>query len=103
MNDINEKQLKAELDKYKRQYRNLAERCKQLEGQLSAAESQTDVLRVSLSSAQKAVDINKTMLRQSVEEHSRKERELIEYMNLLKAKLRDLGYADFNKLGNEGN
>ena len=97
------KQLKIELDKYKRQYRNLVARCQQLEGQLLAAEKNMEVLGQSLKFAQSAVDMNKAMLRQSVDEHNRKERDLIEYMNLLKAKLRELGYADFNRLGNESN
>jgi hypothetical protein len=100
---MNKKELKIELDKYKRQYRNLVERCLQLENQKVIMESKIEVLNKSLSNAQKSNDINKTMLRQAIDEHSRKEHGLIECMNLMKAKLRDLGYADFNRLGNEGN
>lgn len=103
MSTGNNSNLKEELRKYKQQYNILVVRCNQLEGQLLDANGQINFLRQSLFSAQKALDINKDLLRRTAEEHNKKEQSLVSFMNKLKDKLRELGYADFNNLGDEGN
>jgi hypothetical protein len=104
MNNMNAKKIKEELDKYKRQYRNLVSRCEQLESQLIAADEREVIMRNNLLHAQNALDSNKAMLRQMVAEQSKKEHGLIDLMNGLKAKLREMGYdGNFDRLGNQGN
>jgi predicted nucleic acid-binding Zn-ribbon protein len=101
-NLMNVKKLKDEFEQYNRSYKLLVERNDQLEKRYAEQENKITVLINSLENCQKAFDTNKTLLRQMAAEHNKKEQSLIEYMNKLKAKLRELGYANFNKLGNEG-
>lgn len=94
------KQLKAELDKYKRQYKIVVGRCQQLEAAVEDANARMAIMGKNLINAQSAVDANKTLMRRMGEEHNRKEQELIEFMTNLKAKLRELGYnGHFDRLG----
>jgi predicted nucleic acid-binding Zn-ribbon protein len=104
MSDMTGKQLKEELGKYKRQYRLIVNRCEQLEKQNNKAEEMLEVMRNNLLEAQKSVDLNKALLRQTMEEHSKKEHGLVALMNGMKAKLREMGYdGNFDNLGNESN
>lgn len=76
------------------------------DSQQKAISTQTDLvarLQANLDNCQKAVDLNKVMLHNAIAEHSRKEQEYIGLINKLKNKLRELGYGDFNRLGDEGN
>jgi len=101
---MNNKKMKDELDKYKRQYKNIVNRNVQLENQFQRQEEKNQQLLNSLVECQKAVDMNKTLLRKFGEEHNRKENEMVDLMNRLKAKLREMGYnGNFNRLGNESN
>lgn len=98
---MNAKKLKDELDKYKRSYTNLVARCEQLESHLRAADEREAGLRNNLLQAQNALDTNKLMLRQMVAEQSQKEHGLIDLLNRLKTKLREMGYnGSFDNLGN---
>jgi len=100
---MNEKKLQEEFDKYKRSYKQIVGRNAHLEAQYAEQEERIAVLAASLDNCQKALDTNKALMRQMGEEHNRKEASLVSFMNRLKEKLREFGYADFNRLGNEGN
>ena len=100
---MNAKKLQDELDTYKRSYKQIVGRNTHLEELYKKQEDRKAVLTAALESCQQAVDMNKQMVRQMGEEHSKKEGALVEFMNRLKAKLRELGYGDFNRLGDEGN
>lgn len=94
------KQLKAELEKYKRQYKILVGRCEQLDNENADLKAKLTMMAKNLTNAQNAFDANKALLRQMGEEHNKKEQDLIEFMNKLKAKLRELGYnGNFDRLG----
>ena len=90
--NMNMKKIKEEFDIYKRQYQNLVSRCKQLENQLADSEKREVIMRNNLFQAQNALDTNKMLLRQMVEEQSKKEHSLIDLINRLKSKLREMGY-----------
>ena len=100
---MNAKKLEDELDKYKRSYKQIVGRNAHLEELYIKQEERIAILTGALENCQKAVDMNKQMLRQMGEEHASKEAGLVDFMNKLKAKLREFGYADFNRLGDEGN
>ena len=89
---MNIKPLKDELDKYRRQYDGLVEVHRILENKLEQAQSALSFSVKNLANAQQAVDANKKLMRQMGKEHSRKEQDLIAFMNRLKAKLREMGY-----------
>ena len=99
VDNMNAKKLQDELDKYKRSYKQIVDRNTQLEERFEVQEDRIAVLTSSLEQCQKAVDMNKKLLRQMGEEHGRKEQGLVSFMNRLKDKLREIGYADFNNLG----
>jgi len=100
---MNEKALRDELAKFKRSYRRIVSRNTELENQFEAQEARIAVLSNNLVQCQKALDMNKTLIRQFGDEHSRKEQAMASFINALKAKLRELGYGDFNKLGDSCN
>jgi hypothetical protein len=97
---MNDKLLKEELEKWKTLYTGAGVVIRSLERQLADLSTKLSVAESNLSNAQNAVAINKTILRQVTEEHNRKEKDLIEFMNRLKAKLREMGYdGSFDRLG----
>jgi hypothetical protein len=97
---MNNKELKDRYDKYRRLYRATGEANKRFEQTIRDMQAQLTTMQANLRNCQNALDLQKTLNRQMGEEHDRKQQEVIEYMNLLKEKLRELGYADFNNLGN---
>lgn len=84
---------------WKRLYESAAIRIFTLEETLHQEEAKVKALIENLGNAQKAVDINKTMLRNGLTDFNRKEQEYIVLINKMKEKLRGLGYVDFNRLG----
>lgn len=100
MNSMNEKIIKEELAKYKRQYKIIVDLNKQMESEIAANKDVITLLTQNLENAQKALDIQKNLGRQMSAEWSKKEQGLIEFMNCLKNKLREMGYdGDFDRLG----
>lgn len=98
---MNNKQLKDDFDKYKRSYAAIVDRNVQLEKRYAEQEDRIAVLSGSLENCQKALDMNKSLMRQISDEHSKKENSLVEILTALKAKLREMGYnGDFDNLGN---
>jgi len=94
------KELKQHLDKYKALYKSTSDANRRLQQVNADLQIHLKTALANLVNAQKAVTINKTMLRQVAEGHNRKEQELIELLTQLKAKLRELGYnGDFDSLG----
>jgi hypothetical protein len=85
--------------KWKRLYESLSDQVEVLEGRVKDMGAKAVIMKLNLENAQKAVDINKQMLRDSVTEYNQKEQEYIGLINKLKEKLRALGYADFRGLG----
>ena len=94
------KEAKAALIKYKQLYRSLAKANKNAEQTIKDLQLRIQTLTANLENAQRAVDINKTLLHQVTHEHNNKEQGLIALMTQLKAKLREMGYdGDFDRLG----
>lgn len=87
-------------DYWRRLYSSLKDQFDRLEKSLVEQGASMRIMALNLENAQKAVDINKAMLRQITEEANAKEQEYIGLINRLKDKLREFGYADFNNLGN---
>lgn len=85
---------------WKRLYDSAANRIMNLEQIIEEKNVALSNLSNNLANAQKAVDINKTMVRNGLTEFNRKEQEYIEILNKMRAKLKELGYGDFDKLGN---
>jgi hypothetical protein len=97
---MNDKLLKEELEKWKTLYSGACVVIRSLERQLESLASKAQIAEMNLKNAQDAVLINKTLLRQVTEENNKNEKELIEFMNRLKAKLREMGYnGSFDRLG----
>jgi len=97
----NIQELRNEFDKYKRSYNAIVKRNTDLENQYVAQENRIQLLMSSLDNCQKALDINKNLMRKLAEEHNNKESSLVDFMNKLKKKLRELGYnGSFDNLGN---
>lgn len=91
---------KEELEKWKTLYTGAGVVIRSLERQINDLQTQLSLAVANLKNANDALAINKTILRQATTEHSRKEQELIEFMNRLKAKLREMGYdGSFDRLG----
>ena len=97
---MNRKELEDQYNKYRRLYKSTAEANKRFEQTIRDLQAQLRTALSNLENANNALAIQKDLNRQMGEEHNRKQQELVEYMNLLKGKLRELGYADFNNLGN---
>jgi len=89
-----------DLEKWKSLYNGLSRHVELLEKKIMDQNAVMKIMRENLENAQKAVDINKKMLRDSMTEYNEKEQEYIKVLNLLKDKLREFGYVDFNSLGN---
>ena len=100
---MNDKKLQEDFDQYKRSYKQIVGRNEQLELQYEKQEAKIGTLTAALGHCQQALDLNKMLMRQMAEENNHKEAELVAFMNLLKDKLREYGYGDFNNLGHEGN
>jgi hypothetical protein len=97
---MNDKLLIEERDKWKNLYTGAGVVIRSLERQLNDLQTQLSLAVANLKNANDALAINKTILRQAAEEHNRNEKELIEFMNRLKAKLREMGYhGSFDRLG----
>ena len=95
------KQAKNQLDKYKRLYRVTGEANKRFERTITDLIGHNKTLGANLINAQNAVDLNKILLRQMMEDHNQKQHDLIALLTSLKAKLREMGYdGDFDNLGN---
>ena len=97
---MNRKEMEDRYNKYRRLYKATAEANKRFEQTIRDLQGQLTTALSNLTNCQSALDMQKTMNRQMGEEHDKKQQDLVEYMNLLKGKLRELGYADFNNLGN---
>jgi len=101
---MNAKLLKDELDKYRRSYKRLVERNDELEARYHEQEERIAVLARSVEHCQKALDMNKDLMRRLGEEHNHKENDMVALLTGLKAKLREMGYnGDFDRLGDAGN
>ena len=83
-----------------RLYKSLSQANASLEKQAERQQAVIKMLNENIANAQKAVDTHKAININAIEDFSRKEQEYINLINLLKDKLRELGYADFNNLGN---
>lgn len=95
-----ERELKNQLVKYKRLYRATGEANKRLEAVNKDLMGRLSVAEANLGNCQQALDMNKQLLRQMAEGHNAKEQGLVELLNKLKAKLREMGYhGDFDRLG----
>lgn len=101
---MNFKELKADFEKFRRSYALIIERNAQLEKQYEQQEERIALLSRCLENCQKALDINKSLMRQISAEHDKKENSLVELLTALKAKLRDMGYnGNFDRLGQQNN
>ena len=99
---MSESDVLDELKKWKTLYQGIAEQNDRLEKRHMAQLAAMKVMRENLNNAQKAVEINKEMLRNSMTEFNAKEQEYIKVMNGLREKLKDVGFSDFNSLGDDG-
>jgi len=86
-------------NEWKSRYESLLMAFNRLEAQSKQQAETITFLTQQLANADKAVEINKNLLRMVTEEHNKKELDMVYYMNKLKDKLREFGYADFNRLG----
>jgi cysteinyl-tRNA synthetase len=99
---LTKKQMQDRMDKFRRLYKGLAETNRRFEQTINDLKSALATALANNTNCQKALDLNKTMLRQMSEEHGKKEQELIKLLTQLKAKLREMGYdGNFDNLGNE--
>jgi hypothetical protein len=96
---MGESNVEEDLKKWKVLYKGIAEQNERLEARHTAQLAAMKVMRENLENAQKAVDINKQMLRDSVTESNAKEQEYIKVINSLKEKLTDMGCKDINQSG----
>jgi uncharacterized protein YjaG (DUF416 family) len=97
----NNREIKEHLRKYKALYQSLAEANKRQTQTILELQNQVSTLSSNLVNAQKAVDINKGILRSATEGHNLKEQELISLLTGMKAKLREMGYnGNYDNLGN---
>lgn len=97
---VNSIKLQESLDHWKRLHNNVAETNKRFQAQVHDLTVRLKTMEMNLANAQKASDINKNMLRQMGEAHTKKEQELIKLLTQLKAKLREMGYdGSFDNLG----
>ena len=92
--------MSEEVKKWKKLYSGLVERNRALEKELVEKEKHILVLLNSVEHAQGAVDINKSIMRQSLLDFNAKEQNYIEVISKLRAKLKEMGFADFDNLGN---
>lgn len=100
MPDKKEVPIEVQLLEWKKHYKSVSERCKKLEAQVQEQDRNIMFLSHSLKNAQTAVQLNKDVLLKVTEEHNKKEKDLIDFMNKLKAKLREMGYdGNFDNLG----
>lgn len=101
---MNKSKIKEELEKYKSLYRSMVNGNKKMEQTILDLRLRLGAVMQNLENANQAVQMNKDMLRQIGEEHNKKERGLIAFMNQLKAKLKEMGYnGSFDRLGPEDN
>lgn len=84
---------------WQKRYESLLIAFSQLKENYDQQEKTLVFLKQQLSNADQAVEINKNLIRQLNEEHNKKEQQMVYFMNKLKDKLREFGYADFNRLG----
>ena len=87
---MNTKLLKEELNKYKRQYKIILLRNADLENQYQVQEEKIQLLTECLENSQKAIDINKTIVRQALASYSEKEQILNGEIIELKKRLKEL-------------
>jgi len=92
--------MSEDIEYWKRLYRSLSQANANLEKQVERQQAVITMLNENIANAQMAVDTHKAINRNAIEDFNRKEQEYIGLINLLKDKLRELGYADFNNLGN---
>lgn len=89
----------TEQDSYwKRLYESLIVQNQKLEQKITEQAGVIGFLSENNTNAQAAVDIMKQTLLNATMEHNKKEQQLIGYMNKLKEKLKEYGFADFNTL-----
>lgn len=101
MAKMTKKEMSDKLDKYIKLYKSVSDANKRLEQSNRDLQNQLATAKANLENANNAVEINKNLLRQMTEEHSKKEQELIDLMTRLKAKLREMGYdGNLDNLGN---
>lgn len=93
------KETREALIKYKRLYNSTGRVVIRHEQTIKDLQAQLSTVHTNLTNCQTALDLQKTLNRQIGEEHNKKEQDLVTYMNRLKEKLREFGYADFNQLG----
>ena len=97
---MNGKEAKQALEKYKRLYESLAKANQKAERTIQDLKAQIANLSETLANANRAFDINKTILRDATDQHNQKEKGLIDLLTNLKAKLREMGYnGNFDNLG----
>lgn len=99
--ELTKKQLEAQLVKFKQLYKSVADANKRWEKTNNDLMKQLQIANNNLVNAQNAVNMHKNMLVQTTEAHNKKEQGLVELLNKLKAKIREMGYhGDFDSLGN---
>ena len=97
---MNGKEAKQGLEKYKRLYDSLAKANLKAERTIKDLKAQVANLSETLANANRAFDINKTIMRNATDQHNQKEKGLIDLLTNLKAKLREMGYnGNFDNLG----
>lgn len=87
-------------DNWRKRYESLVKAVEKLQ---LTIDSQATLLRIrnsQLEQAQNAVDIAKQTLTNSIKNHAQTEAGHIKQINLLMDKLKELGFADFDSLGN---
>jgi cysteinyl-tRNA synthetase len=96
------KQMKGRMDKFRRLYNSTVIANRRFEQTINDLKASLATALANNANCQKALDINKTLIRQMSEEHGKKEQELIKLLTQLKAKLREMGYdGNFDNLGNK--